>query len=144
MLTPSIREDLQLFEGTPLEDGSPTWLLFDTLTNKYFTIGLNAFRLLNYWNADVDTKTFIKNVEQKGVNLKEEELNDFISFLKVNDLISHHSSEDTKFLIEKYKNQKKHFILSIIHNYLFFIIPLLKPDTFLDSTLMFAKIIGSK
>ena len=74
MLTPSIREDLQLFEGTPLEDGSPTWLLFDTLTNKYFTIGLNAFRLLNYWNADVDTKTFIKNVEQKGVNLKEEEL----------------------------------------------------------------------
>ena len=43
MLTPSIREDLQLFEGTPLEDGSPTWLLFDTLTNKYFTIGLNAF-----------------------------------------------------------------------------------------------------
>ena len=144
MLTPSIREDLQLFEGTPLEDGSPTWLLFDTLTNKYFTIGLNAFRLLNYWNADVDTKTFIKNVEQKGVNLKEEELNDFISFLKVNDLISHHNSEDTKFLIEKYKNQKKHFILSIIHNYLFFKIPLLKPDAFLDSTLMFAKVIGSK
>ena len=144
MLTPSIREDLQLFEGTPLEDGSPTWLLFDTLTNKYFTIGLNAFRLLNYWNADVDTKTFIKNVEQKGVHLKEEELNDFISFLKVNDLISHHNSEDTKFLIEKYKNQKKHFILSIIHNYLFFKIPLLKPDTFLDSTLMFVKIIGSK
>ena len=36
MLTPSIREDLQLFEGTPMEDGSPTWLLFDTLTNKYF------------------------------------------------------------------------------------------------------------
>ena len=105
MLTPSIREDLQLFEGTPLEDGSPTWLLFDTLTNKYFTIGLNAFRLLNYWNADVDTKTFIKNVEQKGVNLKEEELNDFISFLKVNDLISHHNSEETKFLIEKYKNR---------------------------------------
>ena len=69
MLTPSIREDLQLFEGTPLEDGSPTWLLFDTLTNKYFTIGLNAFRLLNYWNADVDTKTFIKNVEQKGVTV---------------------------------------------------------------------------
>ena len=33
MLTPSIREDLQLFEGTPLEDGSPTWLIFDTLTN---------------------------------------------------------------------------------------------------------------
>lgn len=144
MLTPSIREDLQLFEGTPLEDGSPTWLLFDTLTNKYFTIGLNAFRLLNFWNADVDTKTFLIDVEQKGVNLKEDELNDFISFLRVNDLVSHHNSEDTKFLIEKYKNQKKHFILSLIHNYLFFKIPLLKPDTFLDSTLMFAKIIGSK
>ena len=62
MLTPSIREDLQLFDGTPLEDGSPSWLLFDTLTNKYFTIGLNAFRLLNYWKADVDTKTFFTTI----------------------------------------------------------------------------------
>ena len=83
MLTPSIREDLQLFDGTPLEDGSPTWLLFDTLTNKYFTIGLNAFRLLNYWKADVDIKTFTANAKQNGLNLKEEELMDFISFLRL-------------------------------------------------------------
>ena len=104
MLTPSIREDLQLFDGTPLEDGSPSWLLFDTLTNKYFTIGLNAFRLLNYWKADVDIKTFLQNIEQKGVSLKEEELNDFISFLKVNDLVCHQNSEDINFLIEKETN----------------------------------------
>ena len=144
MLTPSIREDLQLFDGTPLEDGSPSWLLFDTLTNKYFTIGLNAFRLLNYWKADVDTKTFLQNVEQKGVSLKEEELNDFISFLKVNDLVCHQNSEDINFLVEKYKNQQKHFLLKIIHNYLFFKIPLLKPDFFLDKTLSIAKLFGSK
>ena len=144
MLTPSIREDLQLFDGTPLEDGSPSWLLFDTLTNKYFTIGLNAFRLLNYWKADVDTKTFLQNVEQKGVNLKEEELNDFISFLKVNDLVCHQNSEDINFLIEKYKNQQKHFLLKLIHNYLFFKIPLLKPDFFLDKTLSIVKLFGSK
>ena len=32
MLTPSIREDLQLFEGTPLEDGSPTSVSYTHLT----------------------------------------------------------------------------------------------------------------
>ena len=143
MLTPSIREDLQLFDGTPLEDGSPTWLLFDTLTNKYFTIGLNAFRLLNYWKADVDIKTFTANAKQNGLNLKEEELMDFISFLRVNDLICHQNSEDVKFLVEKYKSQQKHFLLQLIHNYLFFKIPLLKPDYFLDKTISFAKLIGS-
>ena len=43
MITPSIRQDLQLLPGTPMEDGSPSWLIYDNLRNKYFTLGLNAF-----------------------------------------------------------------------------------------------------
>ena len=56
MITPSIRQDLQLLPGTPMEDGSPSWLIYDNLRNKYFTLGLNAFRILRHWIAGVDSK----------------------------------------------------------------------------------------
>ena len=66
MITPSIRQNLQLLQGTPMEDGSPSWLLYDNLRNKYFTLGVNAFRMLKHWIAGVDTKQFIEQAQQKG------------------------------------------------------------------------------
>ena len=126
-----------------MEDGSPSWMLYDGLTNKYFTLGLNAFRMLKHWIAGVESKLFIEEIEKKGISLQEDQLNDFISFLKLNDLIIHQNSEDVKILIHKYKSQQKHWLLKLIHNYLFFRIPLIKPDNFLDKTLSMAKFLGT-
>ena len=47
------------------------------------------FRILRHWIAGVDSKQFIEEVEAKGVTIEEEELDDFINFLKVNSLIAH-------------------------------------------------------
>ena len=143
MITPNIRQDLQIFPGTAMEDGSPSWMLYDGLTNKYFTLGLNAFRMLKHWIAGVESKLFIEEIEKKGISIHEEQLNDFISFLKLNDLIIHQNSEDVKILIHKYQSQQKHWLFKLIHNYLFFRIPLIKPDKFLDRTLNIAKFFGT-
>ena len=143
MITPNIRQDLQIFPGTAMEDGSPSWMLYDGLTNKYFTLGLNAFRMLKHWIAGIESKLFIEEIEKKGISIHEDQLNDFISFLKLNDLIIHQNSEDVKILIHKYQSQQKHWLLKLIHNYLFFRIPLIKPDKFLDRTLNIAKFFGT-
>ena len=81
MITPNIRQDLQIFSGNAMEDGSPSWMLYDGLTNKYFTLGLNAFRMLKHWIAGVESKLFIEEIEKKGISIQEDQLNDFISFL---------------------------------------------------------------
>ena len=106
MITPSIRQNLQLLQGTPMEDGSPSWLLYDNLRNKYFTLGVNAFRMLKHWIAGVDTKQFIEQAQQKGLDIEEDQLNDFINFLKTNSLISHNSSEDVQILLHQHNAQK--------------------------------------
>ena len=126
-----------------MEDGSPSWMLYDGLSNKYFTLGLNAFRILKHWIAGVESKLFIEEIEKKGISLQEDQLNDFISFLKLNDLIIHQNSEDIKILVNKYQSRQKHWFLKLIHNYLFFRIPLIKPDKFLDKTLNIAKFFGT-
>ena len=74
MITPSIRQNLQLLQGTPMEDGSPSWLLYDNLRNKYFTLGVNAFRMLKHWISGVDTKQFIEQVQQKGLDIEEDHI----------------------------------------------------------------------
>ena len=117
MITPAIRQNLQLLQGTPMEDGSPSWLLYDNLRNKYFTLGVNAFRMLKYWISGVDSKQFIEQAQKKGLDLQEDQLNDFINFLKTNSLISHNTSEDVQILLHQHNAQKKHWLMSLIHNY---------------------------
>ena len=80
MLTPALRQDLKLFPGTTMEDGSPSWLLYDQLRNKYFTLGISAFRMVKNWIAGIDSKEFLKKIHEKGLDIEENQLNDFINF----------------------------------------------------------------
>ena len=87
MITPSIRQNLQLLQGTPMEDGSPSWLLYDNLRNKYFTLGLTAFRLIKNWSGGDDIKVFEKKINRDGIEADSEEIKKFIDFLQLNNLI---------------------------------------------------------
>ena len=52
-----------LSEGPKKEDGSSSWLLYDSLRNKYFSINKNAFDLLNNWSSGSQLDDFIKKIE---------------------------------------------------------------------------------
>ena len=49
MIIPHLRQDLEILRGNSREDGSPAWLLYDAIRNKYFTLGITAFRLIKNW-----------------------------------------------------------------------------------------------
>ena len=54
MIIPHLRQDLEIFRGNSREDGSPAWLLYDAIRNKYFTLGITAFRLIKNWRGGED------------------------------------------------------------------------------------------
>ena len=62
--------------------------------------------MLKHWIAGVDTKQFIEQAQQKGLDIEEDQLNDFINFLKTNSLISHNSSEDVQLLLHHITHKK--------------------------------------
>ena len=62
MIIPYLREDLEILRGNSREDGSPAWLLYDALRNKYFTLGLTAFKLIKNWSGGEDIKVFEKKI----------------------------------------------------------------------------------
>ena len=65
MTVPYLRQDLKLSEGPKKEDGSSSWLLYDSLRNKYFSINKNAFDLLKNWSSGSQLEDFIKKTHVK-------------------------------------------------------------------------------
>ena len=119
MIVPFLRQDLQLLPGSSSEHGSPTWLLYDVLRNKYFSIGRTAFQLISNWSGGIDIDQFIKNIQNKGLSIEKQDTEDFINFLKINSLIIHSTRHDIGLLVKEKESQEKNWLIRLIHNYLF-------------------------
>ena len=144
MFLPFIRQDLKIINGSAKEDGSPSWLLYDTLRHKYFVLTKTTLILLKNWVGGEKVDTLIKKIEDLKLNIKQHDIEDFIQFLDRNNLIIQNTSEGSKKLVTQHESQKKHWFLKLIHGYLFFKIPIFKPDNFLKITLPIVSKLGSK
>ena len=144
MIVPYLRQDLEIFRGNSREDGSPAWLLYDAVRNKYFTLGLTAFRLINNWRGGEDIQNFEKKINSQGIETTGDEIKSFVSFLQQNNLIIQPQGQGVPFLMQQKNSLKKSWLMHLIHSYLFFKVPLFKPDEWLERTLDKVKFLGSK
>ena len=144
MIVPYLRQDLEIFRGNSREDGLPAWLLYDAIRNKYFSLGLTAFKLIKNWKGGEDIKNFEKKINSSGIDTSEEEIKSFISFLHQNNLIIQPTGQNISYLMQQKNSMKKSWLMHAIHNYLFFKIPLFKPDDWLSKTLKYVKHFASK
>ena len=144
MIIPYLRQDLEIFRGNSREDGSPAWLLYDAVRNKYFTLGLTAFRLIKNWRGGEDIQNFEKKINTQGIETTGEEIKSFIGFLQQNNLIIQPQGQGVPYLMQQKNSLKKSWIMNLIHSYLFFKIPLFTPDEWLGRTFSKVKFLGSK
>ncbi len=69
---PPLREDLRLSEAAASQSGEPTWVIQDTVINRFYRIGWLEFECLLRWgqtprkiSEDIASKTALKpDVEQ--------------------------------------------------------------------------------
>ena len=87
MIIPHLRQDLEILRGNSREDGSPAWLLYDAIRNKYFTLGITAFRLIKNWRGGEDLEQFEKKINSDGIETNIDEIKSFVNFLQLNNLI---------------------------------------------------------
>ena len=143
MIIPYLREDLEILRGNSREDGSPAWLLYDAVRNKYFTLGLTAFKLIKNWKGGEDIQNFEKKINLEGIETNSDEIKSFIGFLQQNNLILQPSGQNVSYLLQQKNSMKKSWMLNLVHSYLFFKIPLFKPDEWLGKNLSKVKNLGS-
>ncbi len=130
---PPLRTDLELIpaENPEGERKSEGWLIYDGVRNRYFRISRPTFLALSFWE-ECDESSIAERVSGlMGTSLSEGWLDDMIRFLQVNQLLKTETAESIGFLKQSKSAGRKSAGHKLIHGYLFFKIPLVRPDHFL-------------
>lgn len=136
---PELREDLQLLPSTAGADGSSTWTLFDPIRNRYFQIGWPAFQLLSRWAAGKADRLVAQVVEETTCQVSREDVDELIRFLYANSLTERSATGEVGAYVAQANARRQNMMKWMVHNYLFFRIPLVRPHSFLKATLAFVE-----
>ncbi|MET0948110.1 MAG: biotin/lipoyl-binding protein [Pseudomonas sp.] len=134
MSLPSLRADLQLTPASPALDGSPRWTLADPVRGRYFKLGVAAMRLLRHWSLGDPEQVLHAANREPGLPLGGSDLEQLLGFLRSHDLISALDPQQRDSYSLKAAAQRQSLWQVLLHQYLFFRIPLWRPDAFLNRT----------
>jgi putative peptide zinc metalloprotease protein len=133
---PRLRQDLKLYPGSAHRDGSPSWRILDPVRNRFFEIGWLEFELLARWNEHTAVASLIEQVgAETPMQPSEEEVEGFVAFLADNQLIVPDGRESLGRLRARWLKAERPWYERLFHNYLFFRVPLVRPDKFLERSL---------
>lgn len=134
MRLPGLRADLQLSSAAPALDGAPQWTLADPLRGRYFKLGAEAMRLLRHWQLGDPARVLQAANTEPGQPLSGSDLEEMLRFLRGHDLVDAADAEQRASYAAKAAQQRHGFWKGLLHQYLFFRIPLWRPNAFLDRT----------
>ncbi len=132
---PPLRDDLQILQGTPTAEGVPTWNILDPVRHQYFQIGWAAFQLLSQWHLGSATRLVDVVSSSTTAKVSQRDVTDLLQFLYRHNLTRDAPMGGSKGLYAQAEQAKQHWLLKLLHSYLFFRIPLFNPDRFLQRTL---------
>lgn len=132
---PALREELTLHAGPAALDGSPTWSLQDPVRNQFFMIDWPTFEVLARWHLGrADALLDAVNAET-ALELTPDDIEGVRRFLADNQLIQLHSAAGTAELLKREKALHSGVWTWLLHHYLFFRLPLVRPDRWLEAHL---------
>ncbi len=131
MAFPPLREEVDLIDGPSLSDGQPSWTLHDPVRNLFFRIDWPTFEVLQRWVLgdvgaiadDISTGTTLQ--------LHDEDVSAVVEFMVNNELVQVSGIQAPRQMAYRWAKMRGGAWQWILHHYLFFRIPLLKPDAWL-------------
>lgn len=125
---PALRDELQLFEAARNHDGTPAWIIQDPVNNRFFRIGWLEFEMLVHWSGN-DIATLIRAInESTPLNVTPADVRQMLSFLSDNQLLRLDRPADVANAAQQKARQRRSPLEWLVHNYLFFRVPLVRPQ----------------
>ena len=134
-LLPGLREDLTLHPGPPEGGGAPTWSLHDAARNLFFRIDWPTFEFLSRWHLGDAGRVLDAVARETTLAPESEDLAAIVQFLTDNELLERHDAAGTAALYRAAARRKQSWRQWLLHNYLFFRLPLARPDAWLARSL---------
>jgi len=131
----ALREDLKLEPAPRGQDGTPHWHLVDPVRNRFFRLGWLEFELLARWEAGASAEALCAQVaSQTALEPEPDDVASLMHFLQMNELLRADASPLRAGLQQMASQRTLSRWQWLLHHYLFFRIPLVKPEAFLART----------
>ncbi len=133
---PRLRQDLAVSPGAPSPSGAPAWVIHDPLQHRFIQIDAAARDLLALWPEARDAASLAALMQARtGARITTEEIAAFAHFLHGSDLTVEPARGGWRAYADRVKENTHGWLSQLMHNYLFFRIPLVRPEPFLRATL---------
>lgn len=141
---PELRQDLNVVDPGADADGTRHWLIYDPVRHRYCEVDATGLELLQHWRAGLTLAEFVAAVEREtGKRVTIEQAGEFLAFAGQEYLLADPSKGDWRSLAEIAKRGRPGIFRQTLHSYLFFRIPLIHPQAFLQRTLWIARMLAS-
>lgn len=140
---PVLREELALLPGPALADGQPSHMLHDPVRNLFFQIDWPTFEVLKRWHLHNAASIADAVSRETTLQLDAVDVDEVVIFFKDNQLLRPQLGGAAEFAasLRKRRGGVGQWLL---HNYLFFRVPLLKPDRWLSRLAPYADFFYSR
>lgn len=144
MPLPELREELDLLSGGTLPDGQPIWRLHDPACNRFYSIDWPTFEILRRWSFP-DAESIAESVgRETTLRITQHDVENVLAFLLENQLINPTHASNARLMAKQLAQKKQDWLHWLLHHYLFFRIPLWRPDTWLECWLPIAHALFSR
>lgn len=131
----ALREELTLHPGPVAADGAPTWSLQDPVRNAFFRIDWPTFEILSRWSAGSAQRIVDWVNAETPLDMEADDVLAIQRFLQENQLCQLGSPAATALLLEREAATHSSPTQWLLHHYLFFRLPLVRPDAWLKRLL---------
>jgi putative peptide zinc metalloprotease protein len=132
VMLPGLRQDLALHPGPDAPDGSPTWMLHDPASNRFFSLSWPAFELLSRWALGTVEALVDAVNRDTTLQLGEADVEGLARMLAGNHLLVPNGPQDTQRLTAHAQATKLSAGQWLLKNYLFLRLPLVRPMRWLQ------------
>lgn len=140
---PNLREELALHEAARTAQGQPTWVIEDPSTNRFYQIDRKTYEVLIRFHLGTQDAVAEAVCQETPFQVDAEFVMSVVKFLVQNQLVQPNATSSVQEMMDKRK-KKQAWYLWMLHHYLFFRVPLVRPDGFLDATVKFVRPLYSR
>jgi putative peptide zinc metalloprotease protein len=126
-----LREELTLHEGPAAANGAPTWSLQDPVRNSFYRLDWLAFEVIARWHLADRAAIARAVVSETTLACTAEDVDGVFRFLMDNELLQLDPVAGTAWYAERQARRQQGTLHWLLHHYLFFRIPLWRPDRWL-------------
>jgi len=128
---PPLRQELALHRGPRLRDGQPSWTLHDPVRNQFFQLDWLSFEILAHWYLGSTEQIAVAIADQTPLQAQAEDVTALLEFLQRNELVHQFGANQSAAMAHRASASQHGAFKWLLHNYLFFRVPLMRPDAFL-------------